>query len=49
MAAFWKVSALGQLPAAAKPGKDFSFDNIADGEAAIGFGNLTCSSQASIM
>jgi hypothetical protein len=29
--------------------KDFSLDSIADCEAAIGFGNLSCSTQASIM
>src|SRR6516165_9982470 len=31
------------------PGKDFSLDTIADDEAPIGFGSLSCSSQASIM
>jgi hypothetical protein len=36
--------ALIQLPAGPKLGKDFSFDNIADE-----FGDLICSSQASIM
>ena len=38
--------AFGQLPAELTPGKDFSFDSIADGEPAIGFGDLICSSQA---
>jgi len=32
---------------AGTPGKDFSFDNIADGPL-IGFGDLICSSQTSI-
>jgi hypothetical protein len=41
-----EASALGQVPAGT-PGKDFSFDNIADG-ALIGFGDLICSSQTSI-
>ena len=36
--------ALGQLPAGLTPGKDFSFDSIADGETVIGFGDLICSS-----
>ena len=49
IAAFWKASGLGQLALALKLGKDFSLDNITDGEAVIGFGNLICSSQASIM
>src|SRR5262249_20600247 len=35
--------AFGQLPAGLMPGKDFSFDSIA-----VGFGDLICSSQASI-
>ena len=30
-------------------GRDFSFDSIADGEPVIGFGDLICSSQASII
>jgi hypothetical protein len=37
-----KAFALGQVPAGT-PGKDFSFDSIADG-AVIGFGDLICSS-----
>ena len=36
--------ALGQLPAGLTPGKDFSFDSIADDELLIG--DLICSSQA---
>src|SRR5262249_23070694 len=42
-----KASALGQVPAGTL-GRDFSFDSIADG-AVIGFGDLICSSQTSIM
>src|SRR5262245_32073493 len=49
IAACWKASVLGQLALAVKPGKDFSLTSIVDGEAAIGFGDLICSSQASIM
>ena len=41
--------AFGQLPAGLTPGKDFSFDSITDGEPVIGFGDLICSSQASII
>ena len=41
--------AFGQLPAGLKLGKDFSFDSIADGDTVIGFGDLICSSQASII
>ena len=48
IAAGGKASAFGALPAGLKPGKDFSFDSIAD-EAVIGLGDLICSSQASIM
>ena len=44
IAAFWKVSTLGQVPANLRP----NLDSIADGEAAVGFGNLSCASQASI-
>jgi hypothetical protein len=36
-----------ELSAELKPGKDFSFDSIADGKSVIGFGDLICSSQAS--
>jgi hypothetical protein len=32
---------------AGTPGKDFSFDNVADG-ALIGFGDLMCFSQTSV-
>ena len=39
--------AFGQLPAGLTPGKDSSFDSIADGELVIG--DLICSSQASII
>src|SRR5215831_6086666 len=41
--------AFGQLPVGLMPGKDFSFESIADGEPVIGFGDLICSSQASII
>src|SRR5215471_6801074 len=41
--------AFGQLPVGLTPGKDLSFDSIADGELVIRFGDLICSSQASIM
>jgi hypothetical protein len=41
--------AFGQLPVGLMPGKDFSFDSIADGDTVIGFGDLICSSQASII
>jgi hypothetical protein len=41
--------ALGQLPTGLTPGKESSFDSIADGEPVIGLGDLICSSQASIM
>src|SRR5262249_23487815 len=44
MDAIWSLLANGQLPAGPKLGKEFSFDNIADGS-----GDLICSSQASIM
>ena len=41
------------FPAAAgvavRPGKEVSFDSIDDGDAVIGFGNLSCSSQGSII
>jgi hypothetical protein len=43
-----KASALGQVPAGLTLGKDFSFESIADGTV-IGFGDLICSSQASII
>jgi hypothetical protein len=48
-----KESALGQAPAGQAPaglasGQDFSLDSIAD-DAVIGFGDLICSSQTSIM
>jgi hypothetical protein len=36
------------MPAGLAPDKDFSFDSIADG-AVIGFGDLICSSPASII
>src|SRR5262249_11032016 len=49
IAAFWKASPLGQLAPAVKPGTDFSLNNIVDGEAVIGLGNLICSSHASIV
>jgi hypothetical protein len=39
----------GQLPAGLKPGKDVSFESIADGEPVIALGDLICSSQASII
>ena len=32
IAAIWKVSAFGQLPAGLMLGKHFNFDSIADGE-----------------
>jgi hypothetical protein len=32
------------MPAGLAPGKDFSFDSIADGEPVTGFGDLICSS-----
>ena len=38
-----------ELSVGLKPGKDFSFDSIADGKSVIGFGDLICSSHASIM
>ena len=41
--------AFGQLPDGLTPGEDFRFDSIADGELVIGFGDLICSSQASII
>ena len=41
--------AFGQLPVGLMPGKDFSFDSIADGEPVIALGDLICSSQASII
>jgi len=47
-ACFCHASAVGQLPAAPKLGRDFSFANIAD-EAVIGSGDLICSSHASII
>src|SRR6266498_1129693 len=49
VAAIWKAPAFGQLPAGLTLGKDFSFDSIADGEPVIGFGDLICCSQASII
>ena len=44
-----KAFAFGQLLAELTPGKEFSFESIADGELVIGFGDLICSSQASII
>src|SRR5215467_2757305 len=41
------ASAPGQLPSELEPG--VSFCSIADGEAVVGLGNLSCSSQVSIM
>jgi hypothetical protein len=41
--------ALGQLPAGLTPGKDVSFDSIAEGDPVIALGDLICSSQASII
>src|SRR6516225_335967 len=49
IAPFWKASVLGQMPVEPKPGKDFNLESNADGEAVVGFGNLSCSSQASMM
>src|SRR5262245_50712026 len=49
VAPIWKTSAPGQLPNEPKPGGDFSFCSIAAGEAFVGFGNFSCSSQASII
>src|SRR5215468_11066987 len=40
----WKASAPGQLPGQVEPDEGVSFCSIADDEAAIGFGNLSCSS-----
>jgi hypothetical protein len=37
------------MPVEPKPGKDFYLESNADGEAVVGFGNLSCSSQASMM
>src|SRR5215467_5939807 len=49
VAPMWKASAPGQLPSELEPGLDVSFCSTADGEAVVGLGNLSCSSQASIM
>src|SRR5215475_4753175 len=43
-----KAPALGQVPAGLAPGRDFSFESIAD-EALIGLGDLICSSHISII
>jgi hypothetical protein len=48
IAAIGKASALAQVPAALTPGRDCSFDIIPD-VTVIGFGDLICSSQASII
>jgi hypothetical protein len=48
IAASEDASALGKVPKGLTLGNDFSFDSIAD-ETVIGFGDLICSSQASIM
>ena len=48
VAAIWKASGFGQPPSVPKLGKAFNFDIMADGDAVIGFGNLSCSSQVPI-
>jgi hypothetical protein len=45
----WNASVLGQLTVEPQPGDDFNLETSADGEVVIGFGTLSCSSQASMI